>query len=311
MWDLFPPSVILQRMSGNSTTPNNPTPPGQPPETLVNAIRKLVRPLVKLLLSYQLTYPYLINLLKTVYVEVAETEFPVAGKRPSDSRITLLTGVHRKDVKRLRSEQTDNAPQSRTVSTGAQMIGHWMGDARFCDSEGHPLPLPLAATGEEPSFEELVERVCRKDIRPRVILDEWLRLGVATLDETDKVILDTGAFTPHQGFDEKAFFFGKSLHDHISAGTHNLLNRKPPMMDRTVYYDQLSEASVEELQALAEQLGMQALIAVNQRALALQQRDKASHVTNSTKSHRSYRMNFGIFHYNDLQEDQVKDPDHG
>ena len=83
--------------------------PGQPPATLVTALRKLLRPLVRLLLSFQVSYPFLSTLLKSIYVDVADQEFSVDGKRQSDSRITLLTGVHRKDVKRLRDEHIDAA----------------------------------------------------------------------------------------------------------------------------------------------------------------------------------------------------------
>ena len=98
-----------------SDIPNPVNVSGQPPATLVNAIRKLLRPLVRLMLTFQITYPFVINLLKAIYVEVAEEEFKVAGKRPSDSRINLLTGVHRKDVKRLRTETDDELRMPRNM----------------------------------------------------------------------------------------------------------------------------------------------------------------------------------------------------
>lgn len=290
-------------MDKHSIKQSNEQPVGQPPAKLLAAIVKVLRPLVRLMLSYQITYPMLINLLKRLYVEVADQEFSVSGKRQSDSRITMLTGVHRKDVKRLREEKEPLTSVPANISMGAQLIAIWTGSERYCDKNGHPVALPMTTTDHSPSFEELVERVCRKDIRPRVILDEWLRLGVAELLADDRISLNTGAFTPARGFDEKAFFFGKSLHDHISAGTHNLLGQQPPFFDRTVYYDQLSAESVEEIAELARQLGMEALLKVNHRALALQQRDQEG-------QHANYRMNFGIFHYNDLHDQQVGDGDH-
>lgn len=285
--------------------------PGQPPPSLVAALRKLLRPLVRLLVSHQITYPYLINLLKSVYVEVAEEEFTVADKRQSDSRITLLTGVHRKDVKRLRSEDpAAELEMPRSISIGAQIIAYWLGAEPF-SRDGTPLPLPLRTAlrpdtappaDTEVYFDDLVERVCRQDIRPRVILDEWVRLGVAHLDEKQRVVLNTGAFTPDKGFEEKVFFFGKNIHDHISAGTHNLLGGHPPHFDRSVYYDQLSETSVRTLQELAGELGMQALVAMNSRALALQEADAKQAHERSQPAAQHYRMNFGIFHYNNLYQ---------
>lgn len=274
------------------------TPQGaaQPPEVLVSAIRKLLRPLVRLMLSYQITYPVLITLLKSLYIEVADSEFARDGKRQSDSRINLLTGVHRKDVKRLRSEPSQPAEVPASISTGARLVAHWLGSRQFQDREGRPLPLPLRldSRDEEPSFDDLVERVCRKDIRPRVILDEWLHLGVAHLDEEQRVVLNTGAFAPDQGFEEKAFFFGKNIHDHISASTHNLLGGKPPHFDRSVYYDRLSAGSVEKLRELTDEVGMQALRRINSEALALQQQDNEQDAADTPH----YRINFGVFHYN-------------
>jgi hypothetical protein len=115
-------------------------------------------------------------------------------------------------------------------------------------------------------------------------------LGVARV-ENDHVVLNTGAFTPEKGFDEKVFFFGKNTQDHIHAGSHNLLGHKPSYFDRSVYYDRLSEASIGELGELADKLGMQALTEMNKEALSRQKRDH-------DQPDASFRMNFGVFNFN-------------
>lgn len=271
---------------------SNPAPVG-PPKSLVRALEKLLRPLIRLLLHYQFTYPQFIALLKSLYVDVAEQEMQVGDKRQSDSRIHLLTGVHRKDVKRLRAEQADLTQIPESISTGARLIAHWLGSPDLIDGEGKPLPLPLRSTDDnDKSFETLVTTVVKQDIRPRVILDEWVRLGIAELKD-NRVILNSGAFTPERGFDEKAFFFGKNLQDHITAGSSNLLGRKPFYFDRSVYYDKLSEESVQELTSLASKLGMEALTTINKEALAKQQADAG-------KASSEHRINFGIFNYNSV-----------
>jgi hypothetical protein len=275
--------------------------PADVPEPLVTALRKILRPLVRLLLHYQVSYPYLITLLKSVYVEIADQEYGVDNKRQSDSRITLLTGVHRKDVKRLRTEQSIASYAPRTISIGAQLIAYWLGTDAFRDAEGKPLPLPLRSAGtnaSEQTFDDLVELVCRQDIRPRVILDEWLRLGIAHQDDEQRIVLNTGAFTPEKGLEEKLFFFGKNVQDHINAGAHNIMGHKPALFDRSVYYDKLSAESVHKLSALAEEIGMEALMRMNREALALQQRDGGH-------SDAKYRINFGIFNYNNHHETSI------
>ena len=270
-----------------------------PPARLVDAVRRIARPLVRLLISHQLTYPLLIRILKSVYVEAAQADFAVDGAPLSDSRINLLTGIHRKDIKNLRAERPDPEPPAAAASRGARLVAEWLGSARFAGADGEARPLPLKTTDPAaPGFDTLVAEVCRQDIRPRVILDEWIQLGVARL-EHDHVVLNTGAFTPDRGFDEKVFFFGKNLRDHVAAGAENLRGRAAPHFDRGVYYDGLGAAAIEELNQLAGELGMQALTQLNRRALALRKTEPAR----SSRTEPRYRINFGIFCYTAAHRD--------
>lgn len=242
---------------------------------LSHALARVLRPLVRLALSHGITYPSLAEMLKALFVDVARRDFPLAGSAPSDSRINLLTGIHRKEIKRLRetapAEGGDGAPEA--VSLGAQLVGVWVGRAPFADAAGRPRPLPrLASVGGELSFEALVAGVS-KDIRSRVVLDEWLRLGVATVNERDEVVLNAAAFVPGEGFAEKTYYFAHNLHDHAAAAVHNLLGEGPPRLERSVHYDALSPQSVAELHEMARRLGMETLQALNRKAMELEARD--------------------------------------
>ena len=284
----FPTLGYTAAMPSQHKTPLPPS----PSPVILGALEKILRPLVRLMLAHQLTYPQISALLKQLYVSVAEDEFQVDQKRQSDSRINLLTGVHRKDVKRLRNEPAAHAAPPGSVSLGARIIGHWLGTESLLDKDGTPRPLPLKSESDDVvSFESLVFAIGRQDIRPRVILDEWQRLGVAHLDDENRVVLNTGAFTPDKGFEEKAYFFGRNIQDHISAGTHNLLGNKPSYFDRSVYYDGLSASSIGKLTELADKLGMTALREMNKAALSLQKQDSKS-------PEAPFRMNFGVFNFN-------------
>lgn len=261
-----------------------------PPPALISALRRLLRPLIKLLLINGITYPFLSNLLKSLYVEVAREEFVLHGKPQTDSRISLLSGVHRKDVKRLGEESQQEQVVPPTVSLGAKLVAVWTSNTMYLDGNGRHLPLPRQASeGGVKSFEGLVGSVS-KDIRSRVILDEWLRIGIVHIDEEDRVCLNTDAFIPEHGYDEKAYYFGQNLQDHIAAGAHNILGQKPPFLERSVYYDNLSPESVAELAELSKDLGMQALVAVNKRAKSLQDGD-------AQKSDAKHRINFGVYYF--------------
>ncbi|MBW0169312.1 MAG: DUF6502 family protein [Hydrogenophaga sp.] len=247
-----------------------------PSPALVRALRQALRPLVKLMLAQGITYPYLTDLLKGLFVDVAERDFRLDDKPPTDSRVSLVSGVHRKDVSRLRPMlRTPGVLAPTVVPLGAQLAARWMGDARYLQDDGQPRPLArLASEGGEQSFEALVASV-NNDIRSRVVLDEWLRQGVVHLDEQGRVCLDAAAFVPTRGAEEKAFYLGHNLHDHAAATVHNVLGGEPPFLERSVHYNELSAASIARLQKLAEQQGMKALLAMNKAAMEAEATDRA------------------------------------
>lgn len=271
-------------------------PPGSdgPSPALVNAIRRLLRPLVKLLIGRGIGFPFMAEMLKGLYVEVADQHFTLSNKPQTDSRISLLTGLHRKDVKRLRAETA--APiRTKAAPLTAQLIAHWTGDSRYHLTPGKPVPLErLAKNNPNQSFEQLVTEV-NKDIRPRAVLDEWLRQGIARLDKDDQVHLLIDAFIPQAGLDEKFYYFGRNLHDHVATGVNNLLGEHPPLLERNVYYDRLTPASVDALTKLAREQGMQALQTVNAAALDLQEQDNG-------KSAAGRRMSFGVYFYTPIHD---------
>ena len=268
-------------------------PTGNRESALLRALRHLLRPLVRLLIAEGVTYPQLIAHLKSLYVEVAERDFRLEGRPQTDSRLTLLTGVHRKDVRRLASAaEADSAMEAvpASVSLGAQLVALWTTDPEYLSADGQPKPLArLARDGGDASFEVMVERIS-KDIRSRAVLDEWLRLGIVVTDEQERVILNVHAFVPRKGSEERMFYLGHNLHDHIAAAGHNVRGGQPPFLDRVVHYDALTLESVERLTAMAEASGMRALKEINKEAMRLERRDRAS-------SEARQRITFGVFFY--------------
>lgn len=277
--------------------------PGGPSPALVRALRKLLRPLVRLMLSHGITYPYLSDLLKGLFVEVAEQDFRLDEKSPTDSRVSLVSGVHRKDVARLRGLLASAEPiEPSVVPRGAQLVAHWMGEPKYLLEDGSPRPLPrLVSEGGELSFEALVTSV-NSDIRSRVVLDEWLALGVVHLDELGRVCLNTAAFVPSRGADEKAFYLGHNLHDHASAAVHNLLAGQPPFMERSVHYNALTPESVERLNKMSEQMGMKVLLAINKAAMEAEAQDRAQ-TAEKGGTPPDRRFTFGMYFFTERTAD--------
>jgi hypothetical protein len=139
------------------------------------------------------------------------------------------------------------------------------------------------------SFEGLVSSVS-KDIRSRVILDEWLRTGIAKIDAEGRVCLNTEPIYKKSDFDEKAYYVGQNLHDHLCAASHNLEGQQPPLLESSIHCSKLTKESIAELDALAKRLGMQVLDAVNKRATELEASD-------ADKAEAQQRINFGMYFF--------------
>lgn len=269
----------------NETTSDNPI-----KQQVLIALQRVLKPLIKLALAQGVNYPMLLETLKLVFVQVAEEDFKLAQREQTDSRVSLLTGLHRKDVRRLRSQPEHAQKPSSLASLGSQLVGLWISHADFIDANGKPKALPrLASVGGNISFERLVSQVS-KDIRARPVLDEWLRVGAVHIDDNDCVCLNTEAFVPSAGFEEKLFFFQQNIHDHVAATAHNLMNQTPSMLERCVYYDGLTLEAINELKALAEDQGMVALKAVNARAIEL-------HESALSSPDADQRFTFALYFY--------------
>ncbi len=232
--------------------------------TVLAAVRRVLKPVMRLLLSHGVTLPAIVELTKRVLVEVAEQDFALPGKPTTDSRVSVLTGVHRKDVKRIREHPAGRTAVPLAVSLGSRLVGAWLSDPRWLDPAGHPRLLPRSGDGGGASFDALAETVS-KDVRPRAILDELLRVGAVTL-ENDSVRLRTEAFVPSEGVEEKLYYLSRAVYSHLSAAVHNTQGGQPAFLDRIVHYDTIPPAAVQALRDAVEQVGMRSLLDINARA---------------------------------------------
>lgn len=233
------------------------------PTAVIAAMRRVMRPLVRLMIRHGITLPSMIELLKQVLVDVVDRDLPVQGKRTTDSRISVLTGVHRKDVRRLREGSNKTSDIPKKMSIGTQVVNTWLTDPVWQDASGAPLVLPRSS--ENPlllSFERLAESVSN-DVRPRAILDELLRSGVVGIDDDGKVKLLAHGYIPTEAEEEKLYYFEKAAYAHLLAGVSNLEEVKPRYFDRVVQYRRIPADAVPKLRALLDDEGMSLLKKIN------------------------------------------------
>lgn len=134
-------------------------------ETLQAMLIRVLRPLVKLALASGFNFISFSTVLRRLYIEVAEKEFALPNKNQTDSRISLLTGIHRKDVNRLRGQVLAASFLTVGVSQTSRILARWLADPFYCDTEDRPSALPRTSSDGGPSFESLVSDIT-KDVHP-------------------------------------------------------------------------------------------------------------------------------------------------
>ncbi len=262
--------------------------PASPPDAarLQRPLARLLRPLVRLFIRCGITFPSLCDLLREVYVNVAEHECALPGKVQTDSRVSLLTGIHRKEVARLRGAGAPVSNVPAAVSRTSRIFARWLSAPEYTDSAGQPLPLARTAEEGQASFESLVVSVTR-DVRPRAVLDEWVDRRLVELDAVGRVVLTEAAFVPAGGSDQQLYYFGRNLHDHVAAAVANVLGDGASFLERAVHYDGLSQELAEALEKRSRDLATDALRVLNREANQACETDPGG----------SWRWNCGIYIY--------------
>ncbi|RUM06090.1 DUF6502 family protein [Rhizobium chutanense] len=234
-------------------------------ETLQAMLVRVLRPLVKLALASGFNFTAFSTVLRRLYIEVAEKEFALPNKQQTDSRISLLTGIHRKDVNRLRGQAPDASFLTVGISQTSRILARWLADPLYCDAEDRPTALPRTSSDGGPSFESLVSDIT-KDVHPRSILDDWLDRGVVIVDENGWVQLNLSSIVPNAGDEARRHYFTRNLRDHVQASVMNLMNDPPPYFERAVHYDGMSPALAARLDEIAREEGMALLLKLNKIA---------------------------------------------
>lgn len=263
----------------------------KPQRHLSAATLQLLRPLVKILLRNNVPHQTLAEWAKQAYVEVAQSEFGIAGKKQTVSRIAILTGLTRKEVQRLLN-QPDNAPQAtgEEYHRAARVITGWVRDPDFGDGKGHPHPLRIDAKGA--SFTELVKRYSG-DMPVRAMLDELLRVGAVKQLKDGRICLLARGYVPQKSPAEKLAILGSDTADLIATIDYNLYEKPAkPRVQRKVMYDNVPVEAAKEFEILAAAQSQELLEALD-RWLSHRDRD----VNPASKGTGRVRVGLGLYQF--------------
>jgi len=123
---------------------------------VIQTCRTLLRPIASLLLKCGLTWREFSVISKAIFVDVAGEEYGIKGRRTNISRVSILTGISRKEVRHQR-ELLDSEPEDLPNKTtdATRVLSGWHQDKYFLDQSGKPRVLPLSG---EISFTHLCHR---------------------------------------------------------------------------------------------------------------------------------------------------------
>ena len=198
-------------------------------KTLRLAIIRILMPLIKILIRYGITYKETAEILKWCYVQAAHSDFQLEERKPSKSRISVITGISRVEVDRLLNEPPpDRQELSERYHRGARVLTGWLENKKYHDKNNTPKPLPIIG---KTSFAELVEQYSG-GAPHRAVLDELVRVEAVEVTN-DKVKLLKRYYIPS---------FSKSEHETIniigvsaSALLNTLEHNSHPQHDSDYY----------------------------------------------------------------------------
>ena len=261
----------------------------------VAVIRRLMRPLVRQMIMYGVSYPAFEQIMKQLFVEVAERDFPLPFKRQTDSRLALVTGLTRKDVSQLRRQgaaETEERDLEDALVT--HVIGRWMASPPYATPDGVPRRLQYEeGDGRAPSFARLV-REFGVHVPVRAVLDELLRIGNAELLPDGAIELRSEAHIPTAELEGKLTLLGSEPAELFATIAHNIEHTDSPWLQRKVVYDNIGADALPALESEARRIGEEFTRRAN-ALLASYDRDRNPDAPGGPRT----RAALGIYYYED------------
>lgn len=242
-------------------------------DALLAATAETLRPIARQLMSAGVPFGLVEARLRELFVEIAEQDFQLPGRTQTDSRVALLTGINRKEVRRIRSREARRMrPTAFGRNQAASLVSRWLLDRRSTDSSGRPIPIPYQSS-RGPSFVRLAQQVTL-DLPPRAILDELVRTGAAEILPDERVSLRSDAYVPKLGQTEKLAMLAEDPAELVETMLGNIFgDGGEPWLQRKVFYDNVGSEALEKLRRDVRRAG-QRFLRVMDRRLARDDRDR-------------------------------------
>lgn len=266
---------------------------------IVATIIKILTPLVRIILRNGVSYGSFAELAKRTFVNVAMNDFTIKGRKQSISRVSVITGLNRKEVKRLYDSIAEDKTSEldERYNRAARVIAGWRREATFREGMGLPPELPIE--GEGTTFASLVKRYSG-DMPVRAVLDEMERIGAVTRTAEDRVQLKSRSYLPQTDENMKLAILGTDVGQLISTIGFNLdANPEDVRLQRKVSYDNLPEEAITPFRQFSKE---QAQLWLEKLDAYLAQYDRDTNPDIEGKGR--YTTGIGIYYFEESTDDE-------
>jgi len=260
-------------------------------ESLLGACQAFMRPIARFLLRNGIGYREFSEVAKTAFVKVATDDYGVRGRPTNISRTAVMTGLTRKEVKRIR-EKLDNEQDGSQPRLGrpARLLELWHHEDDFVGEDG--LPRTLEMDGPM-GFRALVRR-CGGDVPPGAILTELKNAGAVEELPGGKYRCIKRYFNP-AGIDPyMANRYGEVMRDLAATLFFNSTHPEEHgrRFEYRVWNDEVDTRHVAKFQTLVREHGTNFLEFLDDWLVAHQ-------ATDSGGGNKSVRCGLGIYYFSD------------
>jgi hypothetical protein len=187
---------------------------------ILGAFLVILRPIARILLRFGIGFREFAEISKTAFVEVATSDFGIRGRPTNISRVAVMTGLTRKEVKRIRDKIAFGEEKLSVRTTPlCEVLHKWHAEAEFLDSSGRPAKLRFS--GADNSFSNLVRKF-GGDIPPGAMRTELKRVGAIQEDEQGNLYVVRRSVTPSGQHENLVAALAHSAYPLLSTIAHNV-----------------------------------------------------------------------------------------
>jgi hypothetical protein len=256
---------------------------------LVSALLRILRQITRVLLRNGIAYPEFEEYARRAFAQVAWEDFRVDGRKPSVSRVAVVSGLNRKEVKRLLETPPDAAMgEEQRYNRAARVVTGWLRDTEYRGIDGQPRALSL--DDPDRGFPALVRRYSG-DMPTRAVLDELVRVGTVRVDGGVAVLMQR-SYAPKGDDGQGLHILGTDVSDLIATIDFNLQSDGPTRFQQKVSYDNVPEEALPAWRAYAAEHSL-ALLESLDRRLSISDRDANPEIEGTGR----VRTGVGIFYF--------------